>query len=184
MVEVTAPVGADRVIVRVSIRRADYWLVEAPSAFAFAFWKKVSIRRADYWLVEDTTFIEMTGAEYVSIRRADYWLVEVSFVLIIMVNSAAFQSAGRIIGWLKHPRCRCGLVVQAFQSAGRIIGWLKPPCPAALFSSREVSIRRADYWLVEGWAQSGCWRVCGVSIRRADYWLVEDETEPRCLVQG
>ena len=36
----------------VSIRRADYWLVEAMTPNAVRLMVKVSIRRADYWLVE------------------------------------------------------------------------------------------------------------------------------------
>ena len=36
-----------------------------------------------------------------------------------------------------------------FQSAGRIIGWLKAQDIAEMLIARKVSIRRADYWLVE-----------------------------------
>ena len=110
----------------------------------------VSIRRADYWLVEAGERGQLCGEVVVSIRRADYWLVE-----------------GR-----KHPYL--GLKCRMFQSAGRIIGWLKGSVVASLTSSVIVSIRRADYWLVE---VGRSWRgLCGVpvSIRRADYWLVEE----------
>ena len=62
----------------------------------------------------------------VSIRRADYWLVEVALRLSSRFARSAFQSAGRIIGWLK-----------ARTDGGEDHGTL-------------VSIRRADYWLVEG----------------------------------
>ena len=37
-----------------------------------------------------------------------------------------------------------------FQSAGRIIGWLKRSGVEECAASEPVSIRRADYWLVEG----------------------------------
>ena len=86
----------------------------------------VSIRRADYWLVEGLrlAIIEREPLA-VSIRRADYWLVEVSRSAISEVAVFLFQSAGRIIGWLKEWDANA---VQTF----------------AL-----VSIRRADYWLVE-----------------------------------
>ena len=61
-----------------------------------------------------------------------------------------------------------------FQSAGRIIGWLKPKSPPKPPPTLPVSIRRADYWLVEAsWAGRLTLSRC-VSIRRADYWLVED----------
>ena len=36
-----------------------------------------------------------------------------------------------------------------FQSAGRIIGWLKYPRGLRRLRADGVSIRRADYWLVE-----------------------------------
>ena len=38
---------------------------------------RVSIRRADYWLVEARHPGRKTERRLVSIRRADYWLVEV-----------------------------------------------------------------------------------------------------------
>ena len=37
----------------------------------------------------------------------------------------------------------------------------------------QVSIRRADYWLVEGMSEADAVEFFRVSIRRADYWLVE-----------
>ena len=37
----------------VSIRRADYWLVEATESGVVVVEWTVSIRRADYWLVEE-----------------------------------------------------------------------------------------------------------------------------------
>ena len=37
-----------------------------------------------------------------------------------------------------------------FQSAGRIIGWLKWKAVIEEYQIKMVSIRRADYWLVEG----------------------------------
>ena len=109
----------------------------------------VSIRRADYWLVEAGERGQLCGEVVVSIRRADYWLVE-----------------GR-----KHPYL--GLKCRMFQSAGRIIGWLKGSVVASLTSSVIVSIRRADYWLVEELYGPCDIAYAAVSIRRADYWLVE-----------
>ena len=109
-----------------------------------------------------------------------------------------FQSAGRIIGWLKHISIVHVSHSRSFQSAGRIIGWLKIRHLAVWRIILQVSIRRADYWLVEDvglYGQTGCgkefqsagriigWLKLGggisffvagiVSIRRADYWLVE-----------
>ena len=91
-------------------------------------------------------------------------------------HSEAFQSAGRIIGWLKPIIFLCGCVSHEFQSAGRIIGWLKEYYLVNLARFMVVSIRRADYWLVE--AEGRRYRLSDieVSIRRADYWLVEVET--------
>ena len=64
----------------VSIRRADYWLVEGASFNPiYARWM-VSIRRADYWLVEAKMGFKADAAKIVSIRRADYWLVEVTHI--------------------------------------------------------------------------------------------------------
>ena len=60
-----------------------------------------------------------------------------------------FQSAGRIIGWLKPVIFHSSLSPEEFQSAGRIIGWLKRWCNCYAFIIKAVSIRRADYWLVE-----------------------------------
>ena len=89
-------------------------------------------------------------------------------------TSPAFQSAGRIIGWLKIVVARLAdpavevsirradywlvevkraLVMRTrhnrFQSAGRIIGWLKDKLRGSPHAPQRVSIRRADYWLVE-----------------------------------
>ena len=44
----------------------------------------------------------------VSIRRADYWLVEGQVPVRLAHTGLGFQSAGRIIGWLKamaHAWC-------------------------------------------------------------------------------
>ena len=85
-----------------------------------------------------------------------------------------------------------------FQSAGRIIVWLKPYNFRRMAFCGVVSIRRADYWLVEGnrlaptmprmnefqsagriigWLKQAAHKqrsgTSSVSIRRADYWLVE-----------
>ena len=60
-----------------------------------------------------------------------------------------------------------------FQSAGRIIGWLKRLSVGQAIERSDVSIRRADYWLVEvHFKRRNVYRR-RVSIRRADYWLVE-----------
>ena len=97
-----------------------------------------------------------------------------------------FQSAGRIIGWLKGRGLPQALLVvdvsirradywlvevdpdgikqaldDAFQSAGRIIGWLKPVPPRRQRSTGLVSIRRADYWLVEAVSSARCERANG-----------------------
>ena len=62
----------------------------------------------------------------VSIRRADYWLVEGNRLAPTMPRMNEFQSAGRIIGWLKlHANPGAIFRIGMFQSAGRIIGWLK-----------------------------------------------------------
>ena len=76
------------------------WLksAEARSASARAI---VSIRRADYWLVEDEYRDGLDWESWVSIRRADYWLVEGSLYGVAASVKIVFQSAGRIIGWLK-----------------------------------------------------------------------------------
>ena len=61
-----------------------------------------------------------------------------------------------------------------FQSAGRIIGWLNGEVRGRLVARETVSIRRADYWLVELKAHHPTRPAyIQVSIRRADYWLVE-----------
>ena len=87
---------------------------------------RVSIRRADYWLVEDDRHPQRVGGE------------------------AQFQSAGRIIGWLKRVTVAASPLLLVFQSAGRIIGWLKSTRLILSYRIYTVSIRRADYWLVEG----------------------------------
>ena len=64
-------------IITVSIRRADYWLVEGRNAGHVIHDRlTVSIRRADYWLVEAHGWCAFDHLLAVSIRRADYWLVE------------------------------------------------------------------------------------------------------------
>ena len=95
-----------------------------------------------------------------------------------------FQSAGRIIGWLKCVRLPVLLDVSVFQSAGRIIGWLKLDIHAFdCIDAYTVSIRRADYWLVE---EDRGFRAYflpyAVSIRRADYWLVEVPVSKHVLI--
>ena len=110
----------------VSIRRADYWLVEegtrTPTPFAS---RSVSIRRADYWLVEELVSVTLgTVASCVSIRRADYWLVEASHSG--GTEDAEAVSIRRADYWLVEGQAHwlCSSDIQ-FQSAGRIIGWLK-----------------------------------------------------------
>ena len=67
-----------RLVEKVSIRRADYWLVEEYMMKVALADVIVSIRRADYWLVEaGYATANPAGSTKVSIRRADYWLVEV-----------------------------------------------------------------------------------------------------------
>ena len=91
-----------------------------------------------------------------------------------MLDAGLFQSAGRIIGWLKTPQIiNTFKGLPLFQSAGRIIGWLKMSIQKDGPFLCAVSIRRADYWLVEGLAASFTRFKRFVSIRRADYWLVE-----------
>ena len=87
--------------------------------------RNVSIRRADYWLVEDDNRGRSSLSDAVSIRRADYWLVEEERVRICQGTNRLFQSAGRIIGWLKLRCATLAVLYRQFQSAGRIIGWLK-----------------------------------------------------------
>ena len=182
----------------VSIRRADYWLVEVYHYRRARRLKKVSIRRADYWLVE-VYILRLLGGEpeFQSAGRIIGWL-KLPVVTIGKREPMEFQSAGRIIGWLKPFRSSTVSRMPGFQSAGRIIGWLKICAHHHAGRQAGVSIRRADYWLVEvrergrcyggrrwfqsagriiGWLKSGedapftCrW---AVSIRRADYWLVE-----------
>ena len=65
-------------------------------------------------------------------------------------RQAWFQSAGRIIGWLNLDNVEATLELIKFQSAGRIIGWLNNSPIIWRISTSSVSIRRADYWLVEG----------------------------------
>ena len=105
-------------------------------------------------------------------------------VSAMFMKLCMFQSAGRIIGWLKSSY-RIGRFRSAmFQSAGRIIGWLKSlRVPLDRFK-RRVSIRRADYWLVEGRREAPLGRRVAVSIRRADYWLVEAQRQGRSQRQG
>ena len=85
----------------------------------------------------------------ISIRRADYWLVE-EVATQSGIRDDQFQSAGRIIGWLKVHGIRRKDAGGLFQSAGRIIGWLKFLTTRSCCFISLVSIRRADYWLVEG----------------------------------
>ena len=118
--------GLRRTFGRVSIRRADYWLVEDGDFNEDDYdTMYVSIRRADYWLVEAHTKRGLFNQIRVSIRRADYWLVEGKW----------YPESNQLLGM--------------FQSAGRIIGWLKFLNPQRSPVRQNVSIRRADYWLVE-----------------------------------
>ena len=55
-------------------------------------------------MVEDVIIATLRAAIEVSIRRADYWLVEVTYVDYIGSSVKKFQSAGRIIGWLKSSK--------------------------------------------------------------------------------
>ena len=77
-------------------------------------------------MVEVVAIFSVRVVIIVSIRRADYWLVE----------------DGHGVGG--------AFVVHKFQSAGRIIGWLKFAAILIWGPYGQVSIRRADYWLVEG----------------------------------
>ena len=78
LVEAYNPVVPHKTFDLVSIRRADYWLVEVHDVVPVRLrYEKVSIRRADYWLVEAKQASPFPLALSVSIRRADYWLVEV-----------------------------------------------------------------------------------------------------------
>ena len=47
---------------------------------------------------------ENTATLWVSIRRADYWLDEVMSIVQAGKILNEFQSAGRIIGWMKYLR--------------------------------------------------------------------------------
>ena len=60
-----------------------------------------------------------------------------------------FQSAGRIIGWMKRRAYKANKQSDGFQSAGRIIGGMKVTVVDMLERNLFVSIRRADYWLDE-----------------------------------
>ena len=64
------------------------------------------------------------GRRGVSIRRADYWLDE-AIIPNALRAASTFQSAGRIIGWMKAGNADWVRRVRWFQSAGRIIGWMK-----------------------------------------------------------
>ena len=62
-----------------------------------------------------------------------------------------FQSAGRIIGWLKLRFCFVLVVDCSFQSAGRIIGWLKLVAFTSM-SGRRVAFQSAGR--IIGWLKS------------------------------
>ena len=79
-------------------------MVEAACPFADPAKHKVSIRRADYWLVEGPKATAIRRQRGVSIRRADYWLVEAATNVVNVHKVHLFQSAGRIIGWLKQAQ--------------------------------------------------------------------------------
>ena len=76
-------------------------MVEARSRKPVNAARPVSIRRADYWLVEALSPVYGGNDTSISIRRADYWLVEGLLGVDGYSMLSAFQSAGRIIGWLK-----------------------------------------------------------------------------------
>ena len=57
----------------------------------------------------------------VSIRRADYWLVEVGGASGARNGLKVFQSAGRIIGWLKSLALRSGKGVRSFNPPGGLL---------------------------------------------------------------
>ena len=57
----------------------------------------------------------------VSIRRADYWLVE-AHALNIAIDESQFQSAGRIIGWLKSRKHGIALgIAKRFNPPGGLL---------------------------------------------------------------
>ena len=58
---------------------------------------KVSIRRADYWLVEVPLSSVRQPPEPVSIRRADYWLVEVIRLAGIFALQFGFNPPGGLL---------------------------------------------------------------------------------------
>ena len=57
----------------------------------------VSIRRADYWLVEGRVATPVAVNPLVSIRRADYWLVEVVIVGCCATNTKRFNPPGGLL---------------------------------------------------------------------------------------
>ena len=106
----------------------------------------------------------LDAVRIVSIRRADYWLVEVRGVGGAALPAPTFQSAGRIIGWLKRRQSReiCSLLSE-FQSAGRIIGWLKTDdFIRSKYGAKFQSAGRIIGWL-KAWRRGDA-----VSIRRAN----------------
>ena len=158
----------------VSIRRADYWLVEesAPqaahqqinarfqSAGRIIGWLKKftlptltilekfqSAGRIIGWLKKRSGVVRVVNEQFQSAGRIIGWLKNI--VTIIHAQIIKFQSAGRIIGWLKMGTFLSMVRRKQFQSAGRIIGWLKLRPRQHLRGIVVVSIRRADYWLVE-----------------------------------
>ena len=103
-------IGLSDDVIKVSIRRADYWLVEGASRTSKSDVQKQfqSAGRIIGWLKT----IEQGRARIaaiVSIRRADYWLVE-ALGGLDTIPFIEFQSAGRIIGWLK---CRGARATQS-----------------------------------------------------------------------
>ena len=115
------PAARVRGQVLVSIRRADYWLVEDRPRADNGTARRVSIRRADYWLVEGVVLPHEGVKRLVSIRRADYWLVEAPAFTLFDQAIQKFQSAGRIIGWLKLAVRRLPWSAKGFNPPGGLL---------------------------------------------------------------
>ena len=98
-----------------------------------------------------TRYPQCAAEVRVSIRRADYWLVEGVAVVYKSEATARFQSAGRIIGWLKAVIAVEHTAFDKFQSAGRIIGWLKVASTST--SGRRVAFQSAGR--IIGWLKTG-----------------------------
>ena len=103
-----------------------------------------------------------------------------------LLNYAKFQSAGRIIGWLKTLDLTRILNVQKmFQSAGRIIGWMKASRTSRSAVQKQFqSAGRIIGWMKPFTSSVTRWTMPTVSIRRADYWLDEVASGHRAPPSG